>query len=126
MFITSSRLAYSYLSDKFTPDAEEFWVLALTSNKRLNAGRCLFRGTVDSCLVHPRDIFRFACLTNASSLIIAHNHPSLDPNPSLEDIRLTIQIFKAGRILQIPVIDHLIVTEVNYKSFADEGWKPFT
>jgi DNA repair protein RadC len=75
--------------------------------------------------VHPRDIFRFACLENASSLIVAHNHPSGDTRPSEQDLLFTRQLLRASRILQIPLLDHLILTTSGFSSFAREGWCQF-
>lgn len=113
-------MASVYLRELFKTEVEEFWVLALTSSKKVIKAEMLFRGTVDSCLVHPRDIFRFACVNNASSIVIAHNHPSGDHSPSSEDIQLTKRIVKIGKLLQIPVVDHLILSEKGYFSFTDE------
>ena len=96
--------------------------MALNSSKKPIAIRCLFRGTVDQCMVHPRDIFRFSLLTNASSLLLAHNHPSGDPKPSQLDIEFTRQMIKASRFMEIPVIDHIVLGESSYWSFADNGW----
>lgn len=126
MIITSSHPAYLAIKDQIQYDVEEFWGLALSSNKRLIKARCLFRGTVDACLIHPRDIFRFGCLTNASSLIVAHNHPSDELLPSHADTVMTQRLVKAGKLMQIPIIDHLILGQNNYKSFFDECWKPFS
>lgn len=122
MEITSSHNAAHLLRPLMDPSAEEFWALALTSTKTVISARCLFRGTVDSCLVHPRDIFRFACLANASSILIAHNHPSGDPLPSCEDIRLTQRLRRASRLMEIPLIDHLIITNREHTSFLEARW----
>ncbi|MCB0351167.1 MAG: JAB domain-containing protein [Bdellovibrionales bacterium] len=119
MKVASSREAYNYLHKLLTSDVEEFWVTTLRSDKSVIRSTCLFRGTVDNCPVHPRDIFRFACMQNASSIIVSHNHPSQDPHPSLEDQRVTRQIVKAGQLLCIPLLDHIIVTNRGYWSYAD-------
>lgn len=102
-----------------TAEVEELWAIALRADNAVIISRCLFRGTVDSCQAHPRDIFRFACHSNASSIIIAHNHPSQNPRPSRQDILFTKQIIRASQILEIPVLDHIILTEKKYWSFAD-------
>lgn len=120
MNILSSRVAYNYLHKLLTAEVEEFWVTTLRSDRSVIRSSCLFRGTVDSCPVHPRDIFRFACLQNASAIIISHNHPSEDPRPSVEDRRVTEQILRAGKLLQIPLLDHLIITSSGYWSYADK------
>ena len=119
--ITSSLIASYYFRELMKSGVEEFWVLALTSSKKVIKAEMLFLFSVDACLVHPRDIFRFACLNNASSFIIAHNHPSGDCSPSPADISLTKRLVKAGKLLQLPVVDHLILTESDYYSFTDAG-----
>ena len=117
--ITSSLMASRYFRELLHSDVEEFWVLALNSAKRAIKSAMLFRGTVDACLVHPRDVFRFACVNNASSIIISHNHPSHDCQPSQADRVLTQRLVKAGKLLQLPIVDHLILTAMDCYSFAD-------
>lgn len=102
-------------------DVEEVWVAALNSDKRVLAAQCLFRGTADQCLVHPRDVFRFACLHNATGLLVAHNHPSGVALPSGEDEVWTEQLLTAAAIFMIPVLDHLVVTRTGYYSFLESG-----
>ncbi len=122
MEISSSYSAALHLRPLMSMEAEEFWALSLTSAKGLIDSKCLFRGTVDSCLIHPRDIYRFACLTNASSILVAHNHPSGDPLPSEQDIRLTHKLRRVSSLMEIPLIDHLIITSEQYTSFSDCQW----
>lgn len=117
--IISSHLAFKLVHPFFRLDVEEFWAVALNSKKQVINSAMLFRGTVDHCMVHPRDIFRFGILENASSMLVAHNHPSGDCLPSIEDIQLTRKIEKAGLLLQVPLIDHIIVNADSYFSFAD-------
>lgn len=125
MEIITAERAYRCLEELRNADVEELWALALGPTKALIQRKMIFRGTVDSCLVHPRDIFRFACLTNASSVIVAHNHPSNDARPSAEDVAFTRKLVRASRVLDIPLLDHLIVTRTRYSSFAQEGWCDF-
>jgi DNA repair protein RadC len=125
MEIITAEFAYITLKDLRSIEVEEFWALALGPTKSLLRSKMIFRGTVDACLVHPRDIFRFACLENASSLVVAHNHPSGDTRPSEQDLVFTHQLIEASRILEIPVIDHLIITHSGFSSFAREGWCQF-
>lgn len=105
---------------------EEFWAIALNPAKEVIRSKMIFRGTVDSCQVHPREVFRFACVAQASSLIVAHNHPSDDLNPSSLDLIVTQSLVDAGRTMQIPLIDHLIVTKSGFTSLADLGWVKFS
>lgn len=73
-------------------------------------------GTLNSTVVHPREIFKAAILSNAASIILAHNHPSGDPTPSKEDIGITKRLVDAGELLGITVMDHIIIGENNYVS----------
>ncbi len=122
MKITSPQVAFQFLKQFLTADVEEFWALALNGVKDPIAVRCLFRGTVNSCPFHPRDIFRFGYLNNACSLIVAHNHPSGDPRPSEEDKQVTRGLIKAAKLLELPVDDHLILAGPIYYSFMENGW----
>ena len=97
MKIVSPQDGFRYLQDHFPDDIEEFWAVALNAQNEVIAARCLFRGTVDACFFHPRDVFRFACLNNASSVLVAHNHPSGSVEPSIEDLRLTKQLWQAAQ-----------------------------
>ncbi|MCC6277839.1 MAG: JAB domain-containing protein [Oligoflexia bacterium] len=105
-----------------SPSVEEFWAVALNSRCEALDARMIFRGTVDECQVHPREVFRFALLQNASGLLVGHNHPSQECEPSEADLRLTQRLVHVGRIIQIPIYDHLIVTENHYFSFAYNRW----
>ncbi len=123
--ITTADRAFAAIKDLVSTDVEEFWALALGPKKNVIASKMIFRGTVDSCLVHPRDIFRFACDTNASSLLVAHNHPSGDLIPSMEDLRFTRQLVNAAALMEIPIVDHLILTVSGFASLRSEGWCRF-
>lgn len=113
--------AHDELKDCAYSEQEEFWVLALASNKRVISKAMIFRGTADQCLVHPRDVFKFAITQNASAIIIAHNHPSGDISPSSEDNKTTAQMVECGKLLGIPVCDHLILSGPNRYSYMQEG-----
>jgi DNA repair protein RadC len=119
MKISSSRLAHNIFKKHMIQDVEELWCIGLGPSLSLLQVQMIFRGTVDSCTVHPRDIFRFACINNASQLIIAHNHPSGDCRPSEHDIEFTQRLIHIGREIEIPVLDHLILTTKNYLSIAE-------
>lgn len=121
MKIQNSQIAQRKLRQVISFEVEEFWVLALSAGKKVLSQQCLFRGTVDAVLIHPRDIFRFACLAHANSLIVAHSHPSGRAFPSEEDLILTEKLVIASEIFQIPILDHLILTKTSYFSFADRG-----
>lgn len=121
MQIQSHKHAYQYLKKHISFEVEEFWCLALASNLRLIELKLLFRGTVDYCTIHPRDVFRFGCAANASKLIVAHSHPSGDKNPSPNDIEITQRLIKVSHIIEIPIVDHIIVTKKSYLSMAEKG-----
>jgi DNA repair protein RadC len=121
MQLDSSLKAQDFFKKHIATDVEEFWIAALNSNLNVIEKKLLFRGTANSCLIHPRDIIRFVCLQNATSFVIAHNHPSGDPRPSTHDIAITKRIFHLSRILEIPLMDHIIISDSKYFSFADNG-----
>lgn len=121
MRITHPYLLWRHLRRVMNLEVEELWASALSADKRLLRSRCLFRGTVDTCFVHPRDIFRFAILENASSLIIAHNHPSGSLEPSKQDLLMHKKFQQGAKLLQVPLNDHLIITAEGYFSFLEKG-----
>jgi len=103
--------------------AEVFWILCLDAQHRIigNAPVAISRGTLTSSLVHPREVFRPAIVAGAAAVICAHNHPSGDPTPSADDRLVTEQLVAAGRLLDIPVHDHVILGIQRYTSFAEAG-----
>lgn len=100
---------------------EEFWVLYLDTQNRVELERCLTVGLLNSSLVHPREVFAPAIAVSAASLILAHNHPSGDPEPSPEDVRVTGQLVESGRLLGIPVRDHVILGDDHFVSLMERG-----
>jgi DNA repair protein RadC len=93
----------------FRPDVENL-VVVLVNVRRMAIGfEVITNGTLDTILVSPREVFKPAVVLNAAAMILAHNHPSGDPTPSEADIRVTRDLVKAGQILQIEVLDHLIL-----------------
>lgn len=100
---------------------EEFRVLLLDARNCVERELLITRGTVDTSLVHAREVFRAAVVENAASLILVHNHPSGDPSPSAEDRAITRQLAEASRILGVPILDHVIIGDGRYLSFAEAG-----
>src|SRR5207244_2020508 len=100
---------------------EVFYVIALNSQSRVIAIQEVTRGILNSSLVHPREVFRLAIAFGAAGIIVAHNHPSGDPTPSADDRAITRQLVDAGRLLDIPVYDHLVLGAARYLSFAEAG-----
>lgn len=119
--ITHSRAAEQYLRPLFSWESEEVWILGLSSAKELIGERMLFRGTVDRSTFHPRDAFRFCCQVNASSFLIAHNHPMGQASPSSFDHEVTHRLYLLSLQIEIPLIDHLILAPEGCYSFADAG-----
>lgn len=92
-----------------TQNVETFRVLLLNTRRRLIRIEQISQGTLDTILVHPREVFKIAIAANASALVLAHNHPSGDPTPSEADIRVTRDLIRAGQLLKIEVLDHIIL-----------------
>ena len=103
-------------------DHEELWVLALDRRHRLRGVRRVAQGGVHGCGASPRDMLRGALLDGAATMLIAHNHPSGNPTPSEEDLRTTLEERDAGRLVGLPLLDHLVVTETGrYVSMLARG-----
>jgi DNA repair protein RadC len=101
--------------------AESFWILALNAQHALIGNPIVIsRGILYSSLVHPREVFRAAIVAGAAAIILAHNHPSGILVPSPDDRAITNQLVEAGRLLDIPVHDHVIIGD-GYTSFAEQG-----
>jgi DNA repair protein RadC len=88
---------------------ERFQAVLLNSRRKLIKVEQLSQGLVDTILVHPREVFRSAIAANASALVLVHNHPSGDPTPSEADIRVTHDLIRAGQLLKIELVDHIIL-----------------
>lgn len=104
-------------------DREIFLSLLLTAKNTLIGVETVSIGTINGCIVSPREVFKSAILANAESIIICHNHPSGDPTPSNGDVKLTDTLVKAGELIGIDVKDHLIVSEDGYKSVMHNSVK---
>ena len=100
---------------------EEFWALLLNSANGIIAEKKVTSGTLNSSLVHPRECFQWAIAESAASVIFIHNHPSGNPEPSSEDVAVTKQLVESGKILGIPVNDHIIIAGNSFTSFAEQG-----
>ncbi|HSP06941.1 MAG TPA: DNA repair protein RadC [Acidobacteriota bacterium] len=119
---SNSRMVFEFCQASFQgKQREEFWVLALDAKNRLRKQEAISRGTLMGSLVHPREVFELAIRNAAAGIIVLHNHPSGDPEPSPEDRRVTAQLAEAGRVLGIPLLDHLIIGNGSYYSFKDQG-----
>ncbi len=104
-----------------TADREEFLVALLDNKHYLLGFNVVSVGSLTASLVHPREVFKPAVLSNAASVLLTHNHPSGDPDPSPDDIEITKRIKEGGEILGIRVLDHVVIGEGRYYSFSDRG-----
>lgn len=120
--IGSSKDAYKVLK-VFLSELrhEEFWILFLNQSNKIVHKTCLSQGGIAQAVVDVRILFRMALDHFATGIIVAHNHPSGSLKPSAEDIRITKDIKEAGKLLKIELLDHLIVSQQSYFSFADEN-----
>ncbi|MDA1081090.1 MAG: DNA repair protein RadC [Gemmatimonadetes bacterium] len=100
---------------------EEFHVAVLDAQHRLDRDILVTRGILNSSLVHPREVFREAIAERAAAIVLVHNHPSGDPTPSPDDRAITGQMVAAGKLLDIPVADHVIIGKGRYLSFSEAG-----
>lgn len=100
---------------------EEFHVIALDAQHRVERDITITRGILNSSLVHPREVFREVIAERAAAIILVHNHPSGDPTPSADDRNVTDQLVAAGRLLDLPVHDHVVIGRGRYTSFAESG-----
>ncbi len=103
-------------------EREVFTVLFLNNQHQIISYEELFRGTINRVEVHPREIIRFAMKMNASAIILAHNHPSGNPEPSDADRQVTFRIKEACTLMGIKLLDHFVVGHKNCVSFLERGW----
>lgn len=102
-------------------DREAMMVVALNAKSEPTCLQVISTGSLSSSIVHPREVFKVAILSNAYSILLAHNHPSGDTTPSQEDIKLTKRIKSASDIMGVPLLDHLIIGCDSYYSFKENG-----
>lgn len=118
--LTDPFIIYNYFNPLFKhKKQEEFYALYLDNKKKYIDKKLLFKGTINSSLIHPREIFKEAYLLSASFIICIHNHPSGDINPSIQDITVTETLCEIGKIHGIYIIDHIIIGHNKYYSFYE-------
>ena len=106
----------------FNPDCECFVVLLLNTRRRVKGHHLVSFGTMDTVLVHAREVFRTAIVCSASAIALVHNHPSGDPTPSEADTKVTRDLIRAGQLLKIEVVDHVIIGGTNHSSLRALGY----
>ncbi len=121
--ITSPREAAELLMPEFSArPVEQFGLLLLDTRHRVIRATVLSVGSIDGTAVQPREVFRQALMASASAVVLFHNHPSGDPQPSGEDVELTRRIAAAGRLMGIDVIDHVVLGDGRYCSLKESGY----
>jgi DNA repair protein RadC len=106
----------------FSPDVERMVVLLLNTRRRVKGHQLLTIGTKDTILVDPGTVFRAAVIASAAAVVLMHNHPSQDPTPSEADIKVTRDLIRAGQLLRIEVLDHVIVGREAHCSLRTQGY----
>jgi DNA repair protein RadC len=106
----------------FNPECECFAVLLLNTRRKVKGHHLVSIGTLDTILVHPREVFRVAIVTAASAIVIMHNHPSGESTPSEADIKVTRDLIRAGQLLKLEVLDHVIIGNGNRASLRELGY----
>ena len=116
----AAELASAYIADE---DREVFLVMCLNTKNEVIGLHKAHVGSLNSSIVHPRDVLKVAILNNAASIIVSHQHPSGDSTPSREDIEVTKRLAEAGKIMGIELLDHLIVSyKGNHVSLKEKGY----
>jgi len=123
--LTTPEAIETHLKDMRDLAQETFVVLTFNTKNRLIARHLISLGTVSSTLVHPREVFRPAITDGAASIVVAHNHPSGDPAPSAEDLRITRKLVEAGKQIEINLLDHLIIGSGDFVSLRESGLVEF-
>lgn len=120
--VQSPEEAYKSIQEKLKGKKKEyFYVLCLDTRNRVHNKKQVSMGNLDSSIVHPREVFKDAIASLAASVIFVHNHPSGDLEPSSEDVNLTRRLVEAGDLLGIPVLDHIIVSDMGYTSLKSRN-----
>lgn len=120
--ILNPEYAYKYINKYgFNKKQEEFYIICLNARKEVLGSKMIFKGTVDSSIIHPREIFQYVIEMSSVYVIVAHNHPSRDLKPSDEDIEVTKRLCECGKILNVIVLDHIIFSDLNFVSLKQEG-----
>ena len=114
------------LEDAIDQAKEHFYVMHLDIRSRVNLVELVSLGSLSSSIVHPRETFRRAVIQGSASIIVAHNHPSGEPDPSEEDTKVTKLLFEAGQIMGIQMLDHIVFTKEKFFSFRSNSTHPMS
>jgi DNA repair protein RadC len=116
---TPERIAELLRENNRLFEVEHFQIVLLNTRRKLIRVENVSRGTLDTILVHPREVFKLAIAANASAIVLVHNHPSGDPAPSEADIKVTRDLIRAGQLLKIEVLDHIILGRKTHERSKD-------
>lgn len=120
--VQSPEEAFQSMQEKLKGRKKEyFYILCLDTRNRIKVKKQVSQGNLDSSIVHPREVFKDAISSLAAAVIFVHNHPSGDLEPSSEDVHLTKRLVEAGELLGIPVLDHIIVSDLGYTSMKSRN-----
>ncbi len=132
--VTTPELAANFYrtnvpdSPRFTPGVENMVVVMVNTRRNVIGWQVMSTGTLDTLLCHPREVFKLAILANAAAIILFHNHPSGDPTPSEGDVKVTRDLIRAGQLLKIDLLDHIVMGEAtqdrpqDYLSLRELGY----
>lgn len=118
---TAPRQIYEMFSFLMRETKEVFITLHLDGKNRVICCDLVSIGSLNQSIVHPREVFKTACLSNAAAVLLIHQHPTGDPSPSSEDIAITRRLKECGELMGIKVLDHIIVGDDDYLSFVERG-----
>jgi len=125
-FVTSPEAVAKILQDllkaedPIDQDKEHFWVIHLDSRLKIKFVELISLGTLNASLVHPREVYTRAVSERSAQILVAHNHPSGDSEPSAEDIAMTRRLWDGGRLLGIELVDHIVITSTGFTSFKEK------
>lgn len=123
--VTRGREVFEYIRlEAESLEREHFWILTLNSRNQITGKDLVSMGSLDAAIVHPREIFKCCIKKSAAAIILVHNHPSGDPDPSDDDMDITRRLVDAGKLLGIHVLDHVVVARGKYFSMREScpGW----
>lgn len=120
--ISSAKDVFELYHERLKDEKQEnFYVLMLNNKNHIIKEELISKGVLDSAIIHPREVFKPAIKNSSARIILVHNHPSGDPNPSEEDVKLTEKLVEAGELLQIKILDHIIISRDNYWSWKENS-----
>ena len=121
--ISSPKDAYEMIKDQLQDlDREQFIIACLNTKNEPTNITVVSVGSLNKAIVHPREVFKTAILSNAASIMAFHNHPSGDTTPSQQDLQLTNRLYEAGELLGIKLLDHLIIGDGSFTSLKEKGY----